>query len=66
MGTLYDARVKIERVIESKRLDPFQTKGAIGLKAGILVGFLRPDTPDDTTILEKLKTAVKEILNEDI
>ncbi|MBI5893414.1 MAG: hypothetical protein HZB79_07170, partial [Deltaproteobacteria bacterium] len=45
---------------------PFQTKGAIGLRAGVLLGFLKPDTPDDNTTMEKLKNAVKEILNESI
>lgn len=66
MGNLYDAKIKIDKIIEEKKLDPFQIKGAIGLKAGLLVGFLRPDTPDDTTTLEQLRRAVKEILNESI
>ncbi len=66
MGTLYDAKVRIEKFIEQKKLDPFQTKGAIGLRAGILLGFLRPDTPDDNVTMEKLKNAVREILNESL
>lgn len=66
MGILYEAKVRIEKIIEQKKLDPFKTKGAIGLRAGILLGFLKPDTPDDNTTMEKLKNAVKEVLNETI
>ena len=66
MGALYETKVMIDKIIEQKKLDPFQTKGAIGLRAGILLGFLRPDTPDDNITMEKLKNAVREILHENI
>ena len=66
MGKLYDARIKIERIIEEKKLDPFLTKGKVGLKAGLVITALSQDTPDDDVKLEKLKAAVKEVINETI
>lgn len=66
MGKLYDARIKIERIIEEKNLDPFMTKGKIGLKSALVVTALSPDTPDDDVKLGKLREAVKEVLNETI
>lgn len=66
MGQLNDARIKIEKIIEAKKLDPIKTKGQIGLKAGLMLAFVNAGTPDDSAKLEKLKLAVKEVLNETI
>lgn len=62
MSQLYELRVKIEKIIEEKKLDPFKTKGAITLKSGVLLGTLSPNSPDDQVKIEKVKAAVKEIL----
>jgi hypothetical protein len=66
MGSLYDARLKIEKIIDSKKLDNFKTKGAIGLRSGVLIGFLKPGTPDDNAKLQKLREATQEVLGESI
>jgi hypothetical protein len=62
VGALYDARVKIEAIIKEKNLSESQVKGAIGLKSGVLLALIQPDTPDDAAKLDKLKAAVKEVL----
>lgn len=63
MGKLFDARVKIENFIEERNLHAMETKGKIGLKVGFVISRLKEDTPDDPEKLEKLKEAVKEVLN---
>lgn len=62
MSQLYDLRIKIEKIIEEKKLDPFKTKGAITLKSGVLLGTLNPNSPDDPAKIEKVKAAAKEVL----
>lgn len=62
MGALYDARIKIEATIKEKKLSESQVKGAIGLKSGVLLALIRPDTPDDAAKLERLKAAAREVL----
>lgn len=64
MGQLFDAKQKIEKIIDAKKLDPVKTKGQIGLKAGLMLAFINPDTPDDVAKLEKLRAAAREVLNE--
>ncbi len=66
MGKLYDARLKIEQIIDARKLDPVKTKGEIGLKAGLMLAFVNAGTPDDDTKLARLKGAVKEVLGENI
>lgn len=62
MGNLYDARLKIEKVINEKKLDAVKTKGQIGLKAGLMIALINQNTPDDNDKLQKLAVAVKEVL----
>lgn len=64
MGKLYDLKLKIESVIEAKEMDVVKTRGQIGLKAGLMLAFINPNTPDDNMKLEKLKTAAREVLGE--
>lgn len=64
MGKLYDLKQKIESVIEAQKMDAVKTRGQIGLKAGLMLAFISPNTPDDVTKLEKLKTAAIEVLGE--
>lgn len=62
MGALYDAKVKIERAIAAKKLDLRLSMGTIGLKAGFMLAFINPSTPDDAAKLAKLKGATQEVL----
>ena len=62
MGRLYQLRVAIERAIEERHLDPYRTKGMIGLRAGFLLGLITPTTPDDEAKIAKLRVAANEIL----
>jgi hypothetical protein len=66
MGKLFDAKQRIDEVIAQKGLDPVQTRGAIGLKAGTLMGLIMQSTPDDDAKLKRLVDAAKEILKVDI
>ncbi|MDI6717413.1 MAG: hypothetical protein QME63_10810 [Actinomycetota bacterium] len=63
MGQLYDLRMKIERIIEEQKMDPFKAKGAIGLSSGVVFAMVRPETPDDPVKIQKLREAAREILN---
>ncbi len=63
MGQLYDAKLKLEKIIEQKRLDGVETKGKLSLRSGLLFALIRPDTPDDPAKLEKLRAAVRQLLN---
>lgn len=62
MGKLYDAKMMIQKVIEQRSLDMASTNGSIGLKAGVLLALVKPETPDDPVKIEKLKSAAKEVL----
>lgn len=62
MGALYDLKTKIERIIQDKNLDAASVRGTIGLKAGFLLAFVTPDTPDDPVKIDKLKRAAEETL----
>ncbi|HLP15260.1 MAG TPA: hypothetical protein VK470_03315 [Bacteroidota bacterium] len=63
MGQLYDARMKIEAIIKEKKLDEYSIRGKIGMKSGLILALLKPETPDDAEKLGKLQSAVQEILN---
>lgn len=63
MSQIYDMKVKIEQKIQADKLDENEVKGKIGLKAGKLLAFITPSTPDDPAIVSKLRQAAKEVLN---
>jgi len=63
VSQLYDLRMLIEAKIKTSGLDVADTKGKIGLRAGKLLGFISPSTPDDPAAIAKLKLAAKEVLN---
>ncbi len=63
MGQLYDAKVELEKIIEQKKLNGAETKGKLSLKSGLLLALIRPDTPDDDARLDRLRTAVRQLLN---
>lgn len=64
MGAMYDVKVSIQQMIDTKKLDPAKTNGSIALKAGVLLALVNPSTPDDPVKLQKLRTAAKEVLGE--
>ena len=63
MGKLYDAKQKIEKTIADKGLNAHEVNGAISLKSGLIMVFIKPDTADDEAKLQKLRNAAKEVLN---
>jgi hypothetical protein len=62
MGRLFDVKTKIEAHLREKKLPESRTKGALCLKSGVLLALVRPDTPDDSVKLHRLRVAVREIL----
>jgi len=66
MGQLYDAKLKVERIIREKNLKESEIKGALSLKSGLLLALVTQNTPDDAAKLEKLVAAVKAVLKTDI
>jgi len=62
MSQLYDAKVKLERLIAAKGLDEYAIKGLISLRSGVVISLLGPDEPDDTDKLDRLRAAVREVL----
>ena len=63
MSQLNDLKVRIEARIKADGLDPVAVKGKIGLRAGRLLAFINPNTPDDPEAIANLKRAAKEIIN---
>lgn len=63
VSQLYDLKLRIEEKIRADKLDETATKGKIGLKAGKLLAFITPTTPDNSAEIAKLKAAAREILN---
>ena len=66
VGRMYDALQAIDRVIEERGLDPFVTKGAIGMKAGFFLVTILPTTPDDPARLEALQKAAADVLGQSL
>lgn len=62
MSQTYEAKLKLERVIQERRLNEAEVKGKLSLRAGLLLAFVTPDSPDDPVKLEKLRTAARELL----
>jgi hypothetical protein len=63
VSQLHDLKLRIEEKIKADGLDPVAVRGKVGLRAGKLLAFITPDTPDDPAVVTKLKAAAKEILN---
>lgn len=66
MGQTYEAKRKVEQVIAERRLNEAEVKGKLSLKSGMLLAFIKPDSPDDPVKLEKLRAAVRELLKIEI
>ena len=63
MSALYDIRILIENKINADHLDAAEVKGKISLRAGKLLAFITPNTPDDPVAVAKLKQAAKDVLH---
>jgi hypothetical protein len=63
VSQLNDLKIRIEQKIKADGLDEVVLKGKIGLRAGKLLAFITPTTPDDPETIKKLKQAAKEFLN---
>lgn len=66
MSQLHELKLRIEEKIRADKLDETAVKGRIGLKAGKLLAFITPATPDDAIVIAKMKAAAKEVLNIDL
>jgi hypothetical protein len=62
MSQTYQAKLKVEQVIQERRLNEAEVKGKLSLRSGMLLAFIKPDSPDDPVKLEKLRTAARELL----
>lgn len=62
MSQTYEAKRKVEQVIADRRLNEAEVKGKLSLKSGMLLAFIKPDSPDDPVKLEKLRAAARELL----
>lgn len=66
MSQTYQAKLKVEQVIQERRLNESEVKGKLSLRSGMLLAFIRPDSPDDPVKLAKLRTAARELLQIDV
>jgi predicted regulator of Ras-like GTPase activity (Roadblock/LC7/MglB family) len=65
-GSLHALVQRIDAVIERRKLDPFDTRGAIALQAGFGLGFIDAETPDDAEKLSRLRAAASAVLGESV
>lgn len=63
MGLLYEMKKRVEDKIITDKLDAMDIKGKLGLKTGMLIALISPNTPDNPASIAKFKSAAKEILN---
>jgi len=63
-GRLWQLVQRIEAVISRKKLDPFRTRGAISMAAGVGLRAIDVDTPDDQVMQSKLEAAALAVLGE--
>ena len=66
MSQIYDAKVKLEKIIQERRLNEAEVKGKLSLRSGMLLAFVKPDSPDDPLKLDKLRIAARELLKAEI
>jgi hypothetical protein len=62
MSQTYQAKLKVEQVIQERRLNEAEVKGKLSLRSGMLLAFIRPDSPDDPVKLDKLRAAARDLL----
>ena len=66
MSETYQAKLRVEKIIQERRLNEAEVKGKLSLRAGVLLAFVRPDYQDDPVKLEKLRAAARELLKAEI
>jgi hypothetical protein len=66
MSRLYDLKRRIDQVVAERGLDAVRVKGAISLKAGMLIGLIGESTPDDEGKIRRLQQAAAEVIGEKI
>jgi hypothetical protein len=62
MGQLFDAKLKLDRLIREKNLDVAEVNGKLSLKSGVLLALVRETTPDDPAKMERLRDAARKLL----
>lgn len=63
MSLIYEMKLRVEEKIKNDKLDAMDIKGKLGLKTGMLIALISPNTPDNPVAIAKFKSAAKEILN---
>lgn len=63
MSQLYDMKLRVDEKIAADKLDAADIRGKIGLKVGLLIALISPNTPDKPEQITRFKVAAKEILN---
>jgi hypothetical protein len=66
MGRLYDTCQAVIRIIETRGLDPYKTRGMIALETGFLISSIGPKDPDDPVKVEALRDAARRLFSEEI
>jgi hypothetical protein len=66
MGELFDAKLKLDRIIREKNLNASEVTGKLSLRSGVLLSLVRQDTPDDPAKIEKLRDAVRKLLETEL
>lgn len=66
MGQLYDMVQQVDQLIQRKGLPFAKTKGLVVIRAGFSLVLIEPSTPDDPAKAERLRTAVKDVLGENL
>jgi hypothetical protein len=64
MGQIFTLKTQIEQIIQERGLDPTQTRGKIGMKAGVLLSLINAGSPDDPAKVSKLRQAAEEVLGQ--
>ena len=62
MGQMYDLKLRIDQVIGQQRLDDVKTRGAIGMRSGVMLSLINASTPDDPAKIQKIRDVAAEIL----
>lgn len=63
MSLLYEMKLRVEERIKAEKLDAMDIKGKLGLKTGMLIALISPNTPDNPASIAKFKSAAQELLN---
>jgi len=65
-GQLFQALRRLDALLERAGGNPYKLRGQIAVRAGIALELIEPGTPDDPAQLQQLRTAVREVLGQDL